>query len=379
MKNSVKSYSDRDFQTYLGKADNGQESSAPSVVSPSLAKMVSLTFTEIDPQSTPKPLTIDQIRRYVGHTNRALLFAPAKNSPELAISPSARALLDFFPSPQTKQTLLYLWLHIANKLLPEDSPTYQPRTDLMEQQDILRQIGEMGNNGGGALQLPDLTLRLAQKKNNGTSYMELQLPSNHLFSKDNVFLGTLYRLHHSPLTATAYEHYRENQQLIAPTPDELTNLINRFLKRYAQQKDLPSPPNTASAMERMGVQGEAPAYVEADIWNALLRDVGKDFNSLTFEQFRQRLDQWTDAADLAALREADRMAAELRDAVQASIRKTLGIEGPGTVSFHNIISSYTTKTGEVRTYTRLKASWRQGKKMCSMDVPQDKTSAPTPT
>jgi hypothetical protein len=326
-----------------------------------------------EPPPAP-PITIEDIRYYVTAATRALLFAPADNSLELAISRPARELLDFFPSPQAKQTMQYLCVHTAEKFFPADNPTYQPRKEFMQQQVMLRRISLL--RGGGVFRLPDITLRLAHQGNDGSSHVELQLAAKHLvFGK--VFLGTLFLLHHHPLATTTYEKYRDTQQLISPTPTGMTDFLKRFCERYIQQEDLLLSSHAASFPERISIKSEKPEPEYASLWDKLLSDALQDLNSL-IAQFLARLEDRADAGDLSALREADKMAVDLRDAVQAHIRRILGIEAQATVGFHTISKRYVNKNNEEKIYTTLKASWREGKKMRSMAAPRDNDSSPQP-
>jgi hypothetical protein len=326
--------------------------------------------------ATKSPASVEDVRDYVTDADKALLFVPADSSQELAMSAPARAFLDFFPASQTKQTMQYLCFHTADKFFPEDSPAYQPREEFMTQQAMLRKISLL--RGGGVFRLPDLTLRLAHQNNNKTSHFELHLYSKHLLS-DEGFLGTLFTLYYQPLAPTTYAKYQENQQLISPKPNELTDLLRRFVEMYYQKKTLASAQKTVSDVDITEARSQERALSFDHLWLDLLDDSLKNTSRLSVEEFRQKVEQLNELTDISRLREADRKAAELREAVQSQIRKVLGIKGHGTVSFHNITSSYKTKDGNVRKYSRLKASWRDGKKMRGMDVPEDIPSPSTLT
>ena len=164
------------------------------------------------------PSSFKKVSKLINDTEDMLqFFAPETRNNEIEhISRAALELYGFthnFPEGNTAESIAF---RVANFYMPEDTKIYAPRQEFSQQQYMLGKLAE-----GGLYQLPDLLLFLDQ----GGKYIAVRSHSDHLFSKDNEFFGTLISLQRSSLSKEEYDNAKTAKHLIYPIPQELMKMV----------------------------------------------------------------------------------------------------------------------------------------------------------
>jgi len=167
------------------------------------------------------PTSLEEVDRLMNSTEDMLqFFAPETRHNKLEyISKAALELYGFkthFPEKNIAESIAF---RVANVYMPEDTEMYAPRREFMRQQIILGKLAE-----GGLLRLPDLTLIL----NEDGKYLKVfkvRSHSDHLFSEEGEFLGTLISLRSSSISKRKYDELRAAKRLISPTRQELMEMV----------------------------------------------------------------------------------------------------------------------------------------------------------
>lgn len=245
--------------------------------------------------------------------------------------------------------LLALVELVATEYLSFPSLSRVPGRDFLSLQRMLGRLQKAGYN------IPDVTLKLARKRDGQMRYQEITIDAKHLWSTVKTLLGTRCLLIPSKtsLDEVRYQESLQSDTVISPLPSKLLEWAQARVQ--LQQKALQL--RQEAARVNVSVKPEAEARRLPFSLETLSQ---AEMESLTVREFLQAIER---TKNLKKLMLADNLAEEAITATQRQIKKELKkaphkINAKGKVNLRTVVQAYEhTTSDETSYYGRFQANY----------------------